>query len=253
MKKSNNGVYKILNKVNNKIYIGSTNNFKRRETEHFRNLKNNKHENSYLQSAYNKHGKDNFMFEIIEETSDLFNREQYWMDLLDACNHNIGYNINKTADRPPSWQNKKHSEETKERIREYHMGLKMSKETKNKIGEANKKYKSFLGKNHSEESKMKISIKHTGKKLSEETKLKLSNACKGKVGKWNKDKILSEEHKSKISDNSPRKRKIINITTKEIFNSIKEASHFYKMSPSNISMACSNKIKTAGGYEWKYI
>jgi len=253
MIKSNSGVYKILNKRNNKIYIGSTKNFKRREIEHFRNLKNNKHENNFLQNAFNKYGEENFSFEVLEETNDLFNREQYWIDTLNPCNHNIGYNINKKADRPPSWQGKKHSDKTRAKFRKYHTGLRLTQETKNKIGKANKKYKSFLGKHHSEESKIKMSLKHTGKKLSKETKLKLSNICKGKAGKWNKGRILSEEHKLKISNNSSRKRKVINITTKEIFNSIKEASVSCKISPSNISMVCNGHNKKAGGYEWGFI
>ncbi|MEG7747601.1 GIY-YIG nuclease family protein [Listeria monocytogenes] len=49
------GIYKITNIVNNKIYIGSTNNFKRRITEHKRTFKDGK-SNKYLNNSVNKHG-----------------------------------------------------------------------------------------------------------------------------------------------------------------------------------------------------
>ena len=41
--KTNCGIYEIINILNNKIYIGSSNNLKRRESQHFSNLKLNKH------------------------------------------------------------------------------------------------------------------------------------------------------------------------------------------------------------------
>jgi len=59
------GVYKITNTINNKFYIGSANNLKRRKSEHFCNLKYNKHCNKKLQYSYNKYGKNNFEFEIL--------------------------------------------------------------------------------------------------------------------------------------------------------------------------------------------
>ena len=53
-------IYKITNKINNKIYIGQTNNIKRRFNSH----KNNKR--SVISKAINKYGVENFTFEIIE-------------------------------------------------------------------------------------------------------------------------------------------------------------------------------------------
>lgn len=61
----NSGIYKITNIVNNKCYIGSANNLKRRKWEHFCNLKYNRHCNKKLQFSYNKYSKDNFIFEIL--------------------------------------------------------------------------------------------------------------------------------------------------------------------------------------------
>lgn len=53
------------------------------------------HGNEYLQAAYNKYGKDNFVFEILEECSEdqLLVREQFWMTELKSCDPKVGYNL----------------------------------------------------------------------------------------------------------------------------------------------------------------
>lgn len=78
------GIYKITNLNNNKFYIGSSKNIQQRWAKHKALLRYNKHENSKLQNSWNKHGEDNFLFEIIEECEEesLFIREQYYLDTL---------------------------------------------------------------------------------------------------------------------------------------------------------------------------
>lgn len=56
----NSGVYMIVNAINGKRYIGSSNNIKRRLKEHRQHLKSGTHDNQHLQSSYNQHGADNF-------------------------------------------------------------------------------------------------------------------------------------------------------------------------------------------------
>ena len=81
-------VYKIINLITGKVYIGSTNNIKNRFWRHQRQLHLNKHHSIKLQRSYNKYGIDNFKFETIEECSkeDLIQREQYYIDLYDSYN-----------------------------------------------------------------------------------------------------------------------------------------------------------------------
>lgn len=88
-KNQNKGIYKILNIVNNKFYIGSTNRiFGERWAQHKTELNKNKHKNSYLQNAYNKYGKESFIYiehEIlnnIKNVNKIREREQYWVDNL---------------------------------------------------------------------------------------------------------------------------------------------------------------------------
>lgn len=69
-------------------------------------------------------------------------------------------------------------------------GKSHTKETKEKIGNANKLH------SHTTESKQKISESLKGRKFTEEHKQKISDACKGR----NKGKPLSEETRKKISD-----------------------------------------------------
>lgn len=60
------GVYKITNIKNGKIYIGSAKRFRERASGHTSSLRKNKHQNKHLQASWNKHGKDAFLFEVLE-------------------------------------------------------------------------------------------------------------------------------------------------------------------------------------------
>lgn len=88
------GVYKIINKVNGKIYVGSSKNINQRWKEHIYHLNNGDHCNTYLQNAWNKYGSVNFSFKVIEkcEPQFQFEREQYYLNLLNPFDDN-GYNV----------------------------------------------------------------------------------------------------------------------------------------------------------------
>jgi group I intron endonuclease len=93
------GIYRIINSANGKIYIGSSIDLDRRRKQHFVELLKDEHCNSHLQNAYNKYGKENFTFEILEIITDqdnikqvLLDREQFYIDTL-----NPEYNICKIA------------------------------------------------------------------------------------------------------------------------------------------------------------
>lgn len=87
------GIYKITNQTNNKVYIGQTDRLNDRQREHFYRLERDEHHNNHLQKAFKKYGKDNFVFEIIEETNDLNNRELFWINEYGGIDSDLNYNL----------------------------------------------------------------------------------------------------------------------------------------------------------------
>ena len=90
------GIYCIENRINHKIYIGSSKNIYQRLLKHFALLRHNKHQNVHLQNAWNKYGESSFEWIILElcDNSLLTKREQYCIDLFEA-----EYNITKKVER----------------------------------------------------------------------------------------------------------------------------------------------------------
>ena len=99
------GVYKITNKLNNKVYIGCSKNIEHRWVAHKSEsiLQNHTQYNYAIHRAFRKYGINNFQFEIIEilEEDKIFEREQYWIKYYDSF-HN-GYNETIGGDSGPSW------------------------------------------------------------------------------------------------------------------------------------------------------
>lgn len=98
------GIYKITNNQTKKFYIGSTvDRFSKRIGTHRSQLLNNQHKNKHLQSAFNKYGREAFSYTILEHgipKEQILEREQYWIDITNACDPSIGYNICKKAAHP---------------------------------------------------------------------------------------------------------------------------------------------------------
>lgn len=93
-------IYKILNKVNNRYYIGSTVDFKRRCSEHKGQLHKNVHINKDLQKDYNEYGLDVFEFTIIKEVN-VSDRELVEENILRDClTDPLCYNENKNNRLP---------------------------------------------------------------------------------------------------------------------------------------------------------
>ena len=83
------GIYRIVNKINGKCYIGKSANIEQRFKKH-------KNKASYgtevIYQAFRKYGIDNFDFSIIEECSLelLSDREKYWIQYYNS--YEKGYN-----------------------------------------------------------------------------------------------------------------------------------------------------------------
>ena len=82
------GVYKITNIITGEFYIGSSKNIKRRWTRHKNPSVRAQQPNSRLYKDIAYYGLDNFTFEIIEETDNIREREQYFIDQLKPSYNN---------------------------------------------------------------------------------------------------------------------------------------------------------------------
>lgn len=235
------GIYKIVNLITREFYIGSAVNLVKREREHFSLLNNNLHPNYHLQNSFNKHGEENFKFEILEycEKENLIIREQYYLDTLKPQ-----YNICKIAG---SQLGMKRSEESLRKRTLSRSGFKHTEEAKKKISIATK------GKFHSQEVKEKIRQSNLGKKLSDETK--------NKIRSFNIGRQVSIETRQKMAMSSHRKgynskpilcfdknrlfiREFPSLSSARILNSMLRVSY--------ISQVCKGKVKSTCGYIFQY-
>jgi group I intron endonuclease len=76
------GIYKITNTINQKVYVGSTNDIGRRWKEHIDYLNENNHHCLRLQKDWNTYDINNFSFSIIEfcQLDNLLDEEQKYID-----------------------------------------------------------------------------------------------------------------------------------------------------------------------------
>lgn len=216
------GIYIIRNTINDKIYIGSTVDFKGRWKTHRCKLKVNQHHSIILQNAYNKYGKDNFIFEIVEYVEDknkIIEREQRWLDFF-----NPEYNICKSASNS-------------------RLGLKTSEETKLKMSLAAK------GKPKSKEHIMNMCIAQKGLQAGSKNPMFGKSAMKGKTH--------SDETKSKMCSSNKRATQIsiiqydINGNIISEYDSITIAAKSLNVFPGNLGRSIKQN-KSFKGFIFKY-
>jgi len=258
---NNSGIYLIINLQNNKFYVGSSVNVKKRKNKHLQQLRKNNHDNSYLQYSFNKYGESNFVFTLIEDVPDKNNliiREQYWIDTLDACNKNIAYNILPKAN---SMLGYKHGSKSTEKHRQ--AGLNLSPESRQKIAES--KYKSVIQLTlEGQFVKKWISIKEICDTL-EFDQPHISTCCANKNNvKQHKGFIWVWEYNYKDFDINNYKRPYKNNKGKITLqydldgNFIKEwlnaktASRELGLEYISITECCTGRIKKSQGFIWKY-
>lgn len=248
------GIYMIRNIINEKKYIGKSFDIKKRWSNHKYELNKGIHGNSHLQSAWNKYGRDNFVFSIVEECAEdeLDNKETYWIDKLDTY-HN-GYNQTegggdgahlpdevkaKIGAASKEWwanpENRNRMSEARKGEGSFWYGKTFPEDMINKLSESHK--------NPSEEIRKKYSESHKGKKLPEEQKRK--------IGEANKGKKVSEETRKKISESktgyqAPWARAVYCIELDKIFRCATDASKECGVPYSNIAMCLNGQRKSAG-------
>lgn len=90
-------IYVIKNDINKKLYIGQSLNAEQRFKSH---CKRNR-DNSLIDKAIQKYGKEHFWYEILEAQTENYNeQEKYWISHLNSLRPS-GYNILSGGDEPP--------------------------------------------------------------------------------------------------------------------------------------------------------
>ena len=212
-------IYKITNKINNKVYIGQTiKTLEERWKQHLSAANNNDHKHLY--QSINKYGKDNFIIEIIDQAKDiddLNQKEKYWVDYYNSLDPNIGYNnIEGGITNPMNY----------ETIKEFHNKRMRSEEVKTKISNTMKKLRKEKG-------------------FSEETRNKISQKLKG--NQHFKGKKRTPEAIQKTSESLFKSVYCIDLEGNVLqeFNSVKEAAKWWNDNgyKRNKLESLSNKIK----------
>lgn len=171
------GIYRFVNFINAKMYIGSAVNLQNRKKNHLIMLRNGNHYNKYLQSAWNKYGERNILFEVLEYVDlkeNLIEKEQFWIDKFKSYNREKGYNLSPTAGSPLGV---KHTEETKAKVQKAKENLVRTSEWNNNIAKA------LTGMKATSTAKENISKALTGRSLSFEHAEKIGN-YKRDLEKW---------------------------------------------------------------------
>lgn len=187
------GVYRIVNRANGAMYVGSSRNLRKRWWAHQKDLETGAHHAAPLQRAWLKYGRASFEFEVLLHCSPdhvLF-YEQRALDILAPR-----YNVCRTAG---NCAGVKVSEANKIAQSLRHKGKVTPPEVRKKMSEAAKgRAKSpehlaalrqawaenpspLLGRKLSEETKSRISKGHIGKVLSEEQKAKIGAASRARA------------------------------------------------------------------------
>lgn len=93
------GIYRIINMINSKCYIGKSIDIEFRWKQHLRDID----DNCLIHRAMKKYGIENFILEVVEECGgDILNdREKYWIKYYDCCvldGNDKGYNMTRGGD-----------------------------------------------------------------------------------------------------------------------------------------------------------
>lgn len=177
------GVYRIVNTLSGKAYIGSAVKIPTRLALHRSALRRGDHPNCHLQHSWDKYGEVSFAFETLAHVlpEQLLIVEQWWIEYYGGPE--FLYNKRPVAG---SQLGMKWSEEVKERMRAAKQN--MSAETRRRMSEAKKGKPSPLkGRPKSMEHRLRISLSHkTRAPQSESTRAKRSASL---IARWAASKL----------------------------------------------------------------
>lgn len=271
----NCGIYRFVNTINGKSYVGRSVNLRHRYIEHIGLLKKGIEPCTALNNAWKKYGQDAFIYEVVClcEPNELNQKEEEYIELYDSFNN--GYNCTKGGSGMLGYH---HTDEAKEKIGVAFRGKKLSEEHKKKMSEVQK------GKHLTPEHRKALSDAWTEERKQRfiESRAGINHPNYGKVSKL-KGTNLTEEHKEKLKKAwTPERRKKISeyqkgvihpsggahpgakriiANTGEEFDCIRDAAKWCGVkSSSNIGACCRGLKKHVGKHpitkeplSWSYL
>ena len=253
------GIYKIINKINNKIYVGQSVNIQKRWYQHLYDA--NHRPMIGIDQAIKKYGAKNFQYELIEECSadELNDKEIYWIEKLntfkgEGYNNSIGGLSLQGENHPRAFLTDEQVWDIREmyknhckfqEVKDKYLSLGISERGLQKIWrnenwqhihsdvytEENKLWHSTYGVGHSEDQ-LGLSSDDIALKQEEIDKIYLDYtqnhiSIRELVKKYNRDYGVIEKYVNnpkEVSQVKYKGRKIQNVETKKIFNSISSAA-----------------------------
>ena len=263
-------IYKITNTLTNKCYIGDTvqKNPNNRWMAHKYRIKCGKGCPA-LRDAVNKHGIDNFIFEVIRECT-AEERDDLEVHYIKEFNSQVpnGYNILPGGQKGFSRLGIKHSPETK---------AKLSAISKQLFVDNPNRYETYREKHQETMKKVDISaamlISEKFKTACKEGRVgaigwKVANIDEAKKVVFKKTSNTLKKYFNKQDSNSVNIKKHREAMTKAVgrpiiqyspdyqiiarFDSICDAGRLSGVSKGNIQHVIAGRTKTAGGFIWKY-
>ena len=168
------------------------------------------------------------ILERVDDIAGLDAREKFWIEHFHTTEHRNGYNICGDPKTTRGWKHRSSSR------------LAMSKNRRKQFGVFNP----FFGKKHSPATRIAISKANKGRRQTDEEK------SKHRIAHY--DRLRA----GKDCGTSPVSVMQIDQQTKQVVaehKSIKSAAKNTGSDCAGISRCCSNKQKSAGGWEWRYL
>lgn len=271
-------VYKIRNKINDKVYIGLSaqergfddrycakgEGIERVYNYYTYQEKNNQFVNVHLLNSIKKYGRDNFEvakeIDVAYSKKELLDKEKYWIKHYDCTNIDKGYNRTEGGDSFLNGED--HPRYNQVEVTCDHCGT-IFKNIPSRIKKSTNTYCSRecadkglgllqRGENNPQYNRTTINCCYCNEEIVRPPSLinKL-NYCSREC-KSNHQKTIN------VGSENPRARKVICITTKKVFSAVTEASEYYKCSRQHISKSCQDETRYCGVLEdgtklkWKY-
>lgn len=251
-------VYVHTNKINGKRYVGQTCQKPEKRWNRGKGYQDNPYFWRAIQKySWDNFEHEIIASNLTKEETDNF--ERLLIKILNSTNPNKGYNLQDGGSHgQPSElsrenirkaaQKRNENEEWHKKQSESHIGL--------QVGEKNGMY----GRKHSKESKEKMREASTGKYPSEKTKQKMAESHLGEKNSMygrchSQETKLKISHANSGSSNA-KARKVNQYSLDGIliktWNTLKEAGSALGILPQNISRCCRTTKGTTGGFIWRY-